>query len=84
MAGGGGADPFQSAQTAPASQNFANFDAFGLSSGGGFVSTPAVPQFASTPAAPQFVSPAAAHPFAGSGTVLQPQNPNAPKPSPPS
>ena len=61
--GGSVADPFQ---PTPVSQNFANFDAFGLSSGGSVNAAAPVPQ------------------FVASGTVLQPQNPNQPKPSPPS
>ena len=67
LPGGAAADPFQSSQPSSVSQNFANFDAFGLSSGGNVASTPTVPQ------------------FVVSGTVLQPENPNQPKPkSPPS
>ena len=47
------------------SQNFANFDAFGLSGGSN-------------------TAPTSTQQFAVSGAVLQPQNPNQPRTSPPS
>ncbi|KAL5254724.1 hypothetical protein ACHWQZ_G014233 [Mnemiopsis leidyi] len=64
LTGGGAADPFQSSMPASSSQNFANFDAFALSSGSSTAPTPTSQ-------------------FAVSAAVLQPQNPNQPKTSPP-